>query len=264
MCTLTILREADRLLVTMNRDDVGAREEAPPTLWPNTQPAFAAPKDMQAGGTWIGVNAHGVIACLLNRYDAAPVGRASRGSVVLEAIRRASLEAACGALSALDHNAYSPFTCLVVDRGGAARLDWTGAHFERADLPPESEVMLTSSSWRLDEVRAQREALFREIWSNGDSESDRVAKFHSQRVSAHDAWAPMMQRPMSQTKSVTQVELTSLGAEMRYWTRDAAISRKLAEPDTVIRVLAQSSTTKCARIAPTKLDEVDGFAMPPA
>ena len=154
----------------------------------------------------------------------------------MEAMRGANLEAACSALSALGHNAYSPFTCLLADRGGAARMDWTGVLFERTDLGSEGASMLTSSSWRLDEVRSQRETLFQEMWSSSDDAGDRVATFHSRRVSAHDAWRPMMQRPMSETKSVTQVEVTSLGAEMRYWTRDAAISRQLAKPYTAIRV----------------------------
>jgi len=43
------LRETHRVLVTMNRDDIAARAEAPPTLWPNTEPAFVAPKDLLCG-----------------------------------------------------------------------------------------------------------------------------------------------------------------------------------------------------------------------
>jgi uncharacterized protein with NRDE domain len=240
MCTLTLIREAERLLVTMNRDDIATREEAPPVLWPHAQPAFAAPKDLQAGGTWIGVNANGVIACLLNRYDEAPIGAKSRGGIVLEAMRGKTVEDACDALSSLGHSLYSPFTCIVADRGRSARIDWTGVSCERTDLTTESDVMLTSSSWQVDEVRAQREALFQTIWSNNEYKEANVAAFHSARDSAHDAWAPMMQRPSSQTKSITQVELTARGAEMRYWTRASAISRRLTAPDASVRLSACS------------------------
>ncbi len=237
MCTLTILRESNRLLVTMNRDDIAERQEAPPAHWPNAQPAFVAPRDLQAGGTWIGVNGHGVVACLLNRYDAAPVGRMSRGSIVIEAMRGSTIEAARNALAGLDHGAFSPFTCLVIGQSSAMRLDWTGGRLEHGDLPAtDNNIMVTSSSWQFDKVKAQREALFQEIWSNGGDAAGNVATFHAQRVNAHDAWAPMMQRPQSETKSVTQVELSSLGAEMRYWTRDAAIDRRLTFPATSIRL----------------------------
>ncbi len=237
MCTLTILRDEGRVLVTMNRDDLAGRPEAAPAEWPSAKPTFVAPKDLQAGGTWIGVHADGVIACLLNRYDRAPVGRTSRGSIVLEAMRNVSVDDACNALKALDHTAYSPFTCNLVGYDSSTRLDWTGAHLKHTDLLATGDIiMVTSSSWQFDEVKAPREGLFRRVWANGDAGADRIATFHSRRNSAHDAWAPMMQRPQSQTKSVTQVEVTAHGAEMRYWTRDAAIARQLAAPDASLRI----------------------------
>jgi uncharacterized protein with NRDE domain len=234
MCTLTILREQNRVVVTMNRDDVAARPEAAPAIWPNAKPTFVAPKDLQAGGTWIGVNAGGVIACLLNRYDPAPAGPTSRGGIVLKAMQAASVDDARDALSALDRSTYSPFTCVVVGREGAMRLDWTGAELGHADLPADDAIMVTSSSWQFEEVRARREALFEKVWSKGGDAADRVATFHSRRESAHDAWAPMMQRPQTQTKSVTQVELTARGSEMRYWTRHSAIESRLTTPDSTI------------------------------
>jgi uncharacterized protein with NRDE domain len=236
MCTITILRDLDRTLVTMNRDDIAAREEAPPFLWLNAELPFVAPKDLQAGGTWIGVNARGLVACLLNRYDAAPTGCTSRGEIVLDVMRAASVEDGCGVLRAVDHRAYSPFTCLIVSAVGAARLDWTGRRFERDDLPAASDTMLTSSSWQATEVSAQRQALFQKLSSNCESAASRAASFHSERDIAHDAWAPMMQRPYSETKSVTQIELSQRGAEMRYWTRDAAIARGLEAPVASIQI----------------------------
>ncbi len=234
MCTLTIVRELNQLLVTMNRDDLAARREAPPSLWRSADTAFAAPKDLQAGGTWIGVNEAGVVACLLNRYDAAPTGRVSRGQIVIEAMAGRNREQACAILAHLEHGAFSPFTAVVIDRLGATQFDWTGARFERTDLADMADLMLTSSSWQYERVRTQREALFREVWSSDGDTLDRVASFHSARESAKDAWAPMMQRPHSQTKSITQVELVTGAAEMRYWTRDGALSRRLTAPDSVV------------------------------
>jgi hypothetical protein len=236
MCTLTILRENGRVLVTMNRDDVATREEAPPQLWPNTDPEFIAPRDVQAGGTWIGVNRHGVIACLLNRYDAAPKGKQSRGGIVIEAMRGSSIEASVSAVNSLELGAYSPFTCVVVAQRGAARLDWDGACIRRGDFATGAEiVMATSSSWRVEEVKAQREALFQDMMSNGGDAAGNLAAFHSRRVPEGEAWAPMMLRPQSQTKSVTQIELAPGVADMRYWTREAAIARKLKTPERRLR-----------------------------
>lgn len=236
MCTLTILREPHRLLVTMNRDDVAARGELPPALSPNAEMTFAAPRDLQAGGTWIGANGDGVVACLLNRYDPAPQGRTSRGNIVLAAMRGSSISAACAALTALDHSAYSPFTCIVIAQRGATRLDWTGSRLDREDIPDADEItMITSSSWQFDEVKAKREMLLRDLWAERDVAVDKVRAFHSQRISDNDAWAPMMQRSHSETKSVTQVELTSSDVQMHYWTREAAIDRRLTSPEETVR-----------------------------
>lgn len=237
MCTLTILRMNGRVLVTMNRDDAATRGETPPQLWPNTDLEFVAPRDVQAGGTWIGINSHGVIACLLNRYDAAPKGKQSRGGIVIEAMRGSSIEASVGAVNALALEAYSPFTCIVIAQGGAVRLDWDGAHIGRGDFATGVGIaMATSSSWRFDEVKAQREALFQDMVSSGGDAAGKLAAFHTKRVSADDAWAPMMLRPQSQTKSVTQIELGQRRAEMRYWTRDAAIARGLKTPEHCVSI----------------------------
>lgn len=236
MCTLTILREPHRVLVTMNRDDASKREESLPALAPHAETAFAAPRDLQAGGTWIGMNHHGVIACLLNRYDVAPQGRASRGAIVIAAMRGSSGSEASTLVTALDHCAYSPFTCLVITEHGATRLDWTGLRLERAELPQSDDItMLTSSSWQFDEVRARRETLLREIWEERDAPVARIRAFHSQRIEDNDAWAPMMQRPNSETKSVTQVDLMSSSVQMHCWTRETAIARRLTSPEATFR-----------------------------
>jgi len=238
MCTLSILRDAKNLTVTMNRDDAAARTETPPSLWPAAKSAFAAPRDMQAGGTWIGVNGHGLVACLLNRYDVAPPGRSSRGAIVVAAMEATSVENGHAILAELDHQLYAPFTCVLIDRMGASRLDWTGAAASRTDLDPIGETMLTSSSWRFDDVSAMRADLFHTLRETESDAIARIAAFHTRRDSANDAWAPMMQRPHSETKSVTQIAITDEGAEMRYWSREAAIARQLEAPDTVIRVSA--------------------------
>ena len=150
-------------------------------------------------------------------------------------MRGPSIDAVCKILNALDHSDYSAFTCLLIAEHGATRLDWTGSRLHRTDLPADNSVMMvTSSSWQFEEVKAKREALLQEIWADRDDVVDKVGAFHSRRVKENDAWAPMMQRPHSQTKSVTQVELTSSGAQMHYWTRDTAVDRQLTSPETSI------------------------------
>lgn len=244
MCTLSILRDAKGVTVTMNRDDAAARTEAAPSLWPTAKIAFAAPKDLQAGGTWIGVNAHGVIACLLNRYDSAPPARTSRGAIVVEAMNATNVESAHSALAVLDHALYAPFTCMLIDRHGASRLDWTGSTASRTDLDADDHAMVTSSSWQFDEVSAKRRDFFQTLRETESDAVARIAAFHSHRDITRDAWAPMMQREHSETKSVTQIELSGEAAEMRYWSRHGAIARGLTAPEAVVRIGAASAVNR--------------------
>jgi hypothetical protein len=116
-------------------------------------------------------------------------------------------------------------------------LDWSGAELTHTDLAAENTAMMvTSSSWSFEEVKSRREAWFETTWAEASSTADRLATFHCRRDIAHDAWAPMMQRPQSCTKSITQVELSLRGAEMRYWTRETAILKKLTSPDCAVQL----------------------------
>lgn len=230
MCTLTVWRDATRLIVTMNRDDAAARPEAPPRLWVDRDASFAAPVDLEAGGAWIGLNSHGVIACLLNRYDVTRKGERSRGSVVVAAMAGADATRAAACVEGLDHRLYAPFTCLIVAQTECQRIDWNGERCERAPVRAMTSWMITSSSWRIDEVRARREALFAAHMANGGAEAA-LSAFHCQHHPDEEAWAPMMRREASQTKSITQVRIDGAGAEMRYWRRERAVAKGLVAPD---------------------------------
>jgi hypothetical protein len=80
------------LVVGMNRDESITRPSDPPAVLPGT-PAIVAPRDRQAGGTWIGASATGLVVALSNRRGrASPMAR-SRGQIVLDALRQSSVAA---------------------------------------------------------------------------------------------------------------------------------------------------------------------------
>ncbi|NHI01497.1 NRDE family protein [Oceanimonas sp. MB9] len=71
-----------RLLLLANRDEFYARPTAPAGWWPE-QPALWAGRDLQAGGTWLGLTAAGRFAALTNYREGEPrAGRRSRGELV--------------------------------------------------------------------------------------------------------------------------------------------------------------------------------------
>ncbi|NNG04351.1 MAG: hypothetical protein HKM95_09655 [Inquilinus sp.] len=120
MCTLVVLRRPGHdwpLLLAANRDERIDRPWQPPARhWPD-RPEVLAGRDEVAGGTWLGLNDHGLAAGIMNRRGTlgpAP-GKRSRGELVLEALDHADADAAAAALAELDGGAYRAFNMVVAD-----------------------------------------------------------------------------------------------------------------------------------------------------
>jgi len=120
MCTMVVLIRPGHdwpLLLAANRDEMIGRPWRPPARhWPD-RPEVVAGLDELAHGSWLGLNDHGVVAGVLNRFGTlgpAP-GQRSRGELALEALDHADAEAAAEALAGLDPRAYRPFNMIVAD-----------------------------------------------------------------------------------------------------------------------------------------------------
>lgn len=75
------------LLLAANRDEFYARPSWPLREWDDAPGLFAG-RDLQAGGTWLGVSADGRFAALTNVRDPdQPVGRRSRGELPADFLR---------------------------------------------------------------------------------------------------------------------------------------------------------------------------------
>jgi hypothetical protein len=131
MCTVVILRRPDTawpLLLAANRDEVLSRPwRAPGRHWPDRAEVVAG-MDELAGGSWLGINDHGVVAAVLNRVGTlGPAeGKRSRGELVLEALDHAAARAAASALCDLNPDAYRPFNMIVADAREAYWLRHAG------------------------------------------------------------------------------------------------------------------------------------------
>src|SRR5688572_22225160 len=119
VCTLAVYSRTFReypLVIAANRDEFFDRESLDPDLIPSA-PAIYCGRDGIHGGTWLGVNAAGVAAALLNRRTLAPPNPSlrSRGLLCLEALAHPTAASAAGALAGLPHDSYNPFNLLVAD-----------------------------------------------------------------------------------------------------------------------------------------------------
>jgi hypothetical protein len=132
MCTLIVMRRpgaAWPLVIAANRDELASRPARPPGRhWPDRAEVVAG-LDLEAGGSWLGINDDGVVAGVLNRVGTLgpAAGKRSRGDLVLEALDHADAAAAAAALVDLDPDAYRPFNLVVADAQDAFWLRHAGA-----------------------------------------------------------------------------------------------------------------------------------------
>lgn len=159
MCTLVLLRRPDAawpLLLAANRDELASRpSQVPGRHWPD-RPHVRAGLDLEAGGTWLGVNDDGVAAAVLNRYGTLgrEAGKRSRGELVLEALDHAEAYHAADALRALDPAAWRPFNLIVADALDAFWLRHAGDG--RITLNPIPAGLHMIEAGELDDPRSAR------------------------------------------------------------------------------------------------------------
>jgi uncharacterized protein with NRDE domain len=132
------------LIVAANRDEVLARPAVPMAVLRAAGPRILGGRDELAGGTWLAVSEHGVVAGLTNQPAAGgrDPSRRSRGELPLAlAACRTAAEAAVAA-AALDPRDYNPCWLLVGDRERLFSVGLAGG--DRAvvrELPPGLHVL---------------------------------------------------------------------------------------------------------------------------
>lgn len=122
------------LLLAANRDEFHARPTAAMAEWPQT-PGLVAGRDLQAGGTWLGIGPDGRFAALTNIRDPqAEQGSRSRGELPLRFLRENQAPEAF--LNELRREAgeYSGFNLLIGDRQGPWHFNSHSGHAQA--LPP--------------------------------------------------------------------------------------------------------------------------------
>lgn len=149
MCTLIVLHRCvpgRPLVVAANRDEFFARPAEGPSVRASRTGRVLAPRDLEAGGTWVGLSERGVFAGVTNLRplaqnagadragalgDGSDAGRMralrSRGEVVMAALEAGSAAEATRALAALEQGAYNPFQLVVADDAAAALVVYRGA-----------------------------------------------------------------------------------------------------------------------------------------
>jgi uncharacterized protein with NRDE domain len=124
------------LIVAANRDERLDRPAIPMTVLRPAGPRILGGQDLLAGGTWLAVNEHGVVAGLTNQPSAAgrDPSKRSRGELPLAfAAHRTAREAVAAVREELDPTAYNACWMLVGDREALFSIGVAGGG------PPEVE-----------------------------------------------------------------------------------------------------------------------------
>ncbi len=104
------------LLVAANRDEFYARPSLPLAAWEDAEGVFAG-RDLEAGGTWLGLGPAGRFAALTNVRDPSQaLGKRSRGELVADFLRGGGNPADYLAQVAGRAADYSGFNLLIGDR----------------------------------------------------------------------------------------------------------------------------------------------------
>jgi uncharacterized protein with NRDE domain len=126
MCTLVVYFRVFPqypLVIAANRDEVLTRPSSPPTLLASS-PWIYGGQDLLAGGTWLGINEHGLMAAVLNRRAQNPADPRcrSRGLLCLDALKHHSAHTALPCVTAQPAALYNPFSLVVADPSAAALI----------------------------------------------------------------------------------------------------------------------------------------------
>jgi len=189
------------LLLIANRDEFYARPTLPLHGWQDAP--IVAGRDLQAGGTWLGISRNGRLAALTNHRDPASLrtDAPSRGELVsafLQADTRASdyLNALAGRA---DH--YNPFNLLVFD--GTQLMGLESRHARVITMPPGIGAVSNAdflTPWpKLTHLSASLQKLLAQAHP---SDAQLLALLHNPRLAA-DADLPATGLPLELERALS-------------------------------------------------------------
>ncbi len=223
MCTVTYLPVGNNdFILTSNRDEQLSRETISPKEYVEDGVVLTYPKDVLAGGTWIGLSSKNRLVCLLNggfeSYEREPSYKMSRGIIVKAILKSDDF---VNDVYNFDFKGIEPFTIVLVDWNTKLtiyELVWDGSkkHFE--ELRQEPKI------WSSSTLYTQEEKVLRKMWFNDWLENDQeftqenILKFHHNSEIGTPENSLKMKRDYVETVSVTSVEKNTTKVVMNYFS----------------------------------------------
>lgn len=212
MCTVTwrALEDGRGYEVVANRDEQRTRLPAePPAIRRVGATRVVAPVDGDAGGTWVGVNEHGVALCLLNgrlrRGEEPPTGFRSRGLLVGDLLPCPSIDEVLETVRAHDLDVYRGFRLLVFAPGlGPQVLAWSGRH---PTIGPAGDPPQISSPKDPAAARAARVPAYERMVREPGVSTERLLAYHRSHRPERGPVSVCMHRDDAHTVSASHVRV---------------------------------------------------------
>ncbi len=219
MCTVTVIPLAARMdrelrsplvRIVCNRDEQRSRPvSGRPVQLRLGDRAAIMPLDPWSGGSWIGANDTGLVACLLNANPHGPSSdepagtlRSSRGEIVPALLGAATLSHARELAGGLVAMRYPPFRVLVLNAVLFFMVSWDGASLTLSECEPlRSPILLTSSGLGDHLVEHVRRALFDRLVCGAQDLLAAQECFHWHRWIDRPHISVLMSRPDARTVS---------------------------------------------------------------
>jgi hypothetical protein len=223
MCTLSWLPRPDGHRFWHGRDERTTRLPGePPSVVRRGSRRALAPRDGDAGGTWVGVNDAGLTLGLANLYPPEGVGEGgpvpglmTRGRIIDDLLPAGTADEARELLCAMDPRVYAPFTLAVLEPGRAAELHrWDGSRLETRTVTAAGLLLTSSGAGRqVEEIRAREYARMAPGEPPREQDIEALHRSHLERLGA-DSFC--MHREEAETASLTRVDVECDAIRMTY------------------------------------------------
>ena len=222
MCTVTLtsLNTAKCFVLSSNRDEASNRETLAPKSYYEEGVKMMFPKDVSAGGTWLGISEKRRVICLLNggfkNHVRKPPYRMSRGVVVKKFLAEDNFSEA---LKNFNFFGIEPFTMIVAEWGrkiSFSEVVWDGDQLHLKALSPEKPHIWSSSPLYTSEAKTLREEWFLKLQQENELSPENLLNFHSSAGKGDRNIGVIMDRGFVKTRSISQVIVSEEKADFYY------------------------------------------------
>ncbi len=220
MCTVTFIpKKNGDFILTSNRDEMPQRETLPPNVYNEEGINLLYPKDVVAGGTWIGLSSRERMVNLLNggfvAHTRKPSYPKSRGLIVKELLMAKSSK---DYIEYTDFADMEPFTIILVEWHETLQLYqlvWDGEekHLQKMKI---QHTIWNSAPLYTPEMTLLRKEWFSDFLNTENLDAANILNFHRNAGAGDKHTDLLMDRGFIKTVSITQVEKSSKNLRMHY------------------------------------------------